>query len=241
MQLVAPTARRRPGYSIVELIFAIAFLTSISAICLAGFVNIFGLFNKAQSVARTQEEARNAIDVIMRDLRNTTSIDGLDMATPGFVTVTPAADLAAVPPAAVIASGTFSRTSPSKDVFCLHQATTGKSVGYVLMRTGTGTATAFRLFRTDGCWDFTRATQLVSQDVWSDTGSTPGVNAQPLPADRRPLRIDKITGGTDGSPVVWQVKLAVHRGNRVPGVTIDGNDDRFSAETVLQGTVNTRE
>lgn len=64
----------RKGYTLVELTLSIAFFTTIITLALTGFIGIFGIYNKAQSLTRTQEEARKAMDTITRDLRLTRSI-----------------------------------------------------------------------------------------------------------------------------------------------------------------------
>jgi type II secretory pathway pseudopilin PulG len=61
--------KRRGGYTLLELTLSIAFYTVIVTIALVGFVGIFGIYNKAQSLTRTQEEARRGIDALSRDLR----------------------------------------------------------------------------------------------------------------------------------------------------------------------------
>lgn len=66
--------RHKQGYTLLELTFSIAFLTVIVTVSLVSFIGIFGIYSKAQSLTRTQEEARKAMDSLTRDLRQTLSI-----------------------------------------------------------------------------------------------------------------------------------------------------------------------
>jgi len=66
--------RHKKGYTLLELTFSIAFLTVIVTVSLVSFIGIFGIYSKAQSLTRTQEEARKAMDSLTRDLRQTLSI-----------------------------------------------------------------------------------------------------------------------------------------------------------------------
>lgn len=64
----------KKGYTLIELTFSIAFLTILVTVSLVSFIGIFGIYSKAQSLTRTQEEARQAMDAITRDLRQTVSV-----------------------------------------------------------------------------------------------------------------------------------------------------------------------
>lgn len=74
--------RHRGGYTLLELTLSIAFYTMIVTIALAGFIGIFGIYNKAQSLTRTQEEARRGIDALTRDLRLTRDVTVGTVAVP---------------------------------------------------------------------------------------------------------------------------------------------------------------
>lgn len=66
--------KKRGGYTLLELTLSIAFYTVIVTIALAGFIGIFGIYNKAQGLTRTQEETRKGMEALVRDLRQTTSL-----------------------------------------------------------------------------------------------------------------------------------------------------------------------
>lgn len=67
-------SRKRTGYTLIELILSMSFLTVIVTVSIVSFIGVFGIYSKAQSLTRTQEEARKAMDSLTRDLRQTLSI-----------------------------------------------------------------------------------------------------------------------------------------------------------------------
>lgn len=138
--MVINTTKRKSkkGYTLVELTFSIALYTSMVMIALIGFISIFGIYNKAQSLTRTQEEARQAMDILTRDLRQTS----------GLLAVTPPADI--LYPYCLDMSG--------RQVGYGLKFLTDKE-HYVLVRSA-GIA--------DACSNFDKATLVTSPDVWSD-------------------------------------------------------------------------
>ncbi|MDQ5944364.1 MAG: hypothetical protein QG658_431 [Patescibacteria group bacterium] len=204
----------RKGYTLIELTFSIAFYTMIVTIALVGFIGIFGIYNKAQSLTRTQEETRKAMDTLTRDLRQTRNLL----------------------PATLMAGQDI------KDSYCLNVS--GQLVGYgikyisdkqqyILVRSSEA--------KTAGqtpCTDYSSAVLVTSSDVWSDKKAPSG----PFPATARPLVIEQVSGSGGTGPVVWQVRAGVFRGVSAP--TMPGFTtvtDQFGAGTMLQSIVVTRE
>ncbi len=221
------------GYTLLELTFAIGLLTFITMTSVAAFVGILGLYNKAQSLVRTQQETRNAIDQLTRDLRQTYTV----------IYRASSVDYQAAMGGAPLRGP----ISNMKDFFCLTSEDTSFQVGYALLwRQSTGN---FHLVRSASCQDFTNVEQTVSLDVWSDKGSgnpvpvdggvseSSAATPAALPMDRRPLVISQITN-TD--PKVWYVRVSTYRGGGLPGTTTF-DLDRFGAQTTLESVITTRQ
>lgn len=133
-------ARSKRGYTLLELTLSIAFYTVIITIALVGFIGIFGIYNKAQSLTRTQEEARHAMDQLTRDLRQTRRLQ--DPGPPGV-------------------------TYGGTEVLLRHCLDTGgQNVAYGLVYITS--RSHYVLARSTACRDFTRAELVTSSDVWSE-------------------------------------------------------------------------
>jgi len=207
---------KRGGYTLLELTFSIALYTAIVLMCLIGFIGIFGIYNKAQSLTRTQEEARKAMDALTRDLRQTIRV---------------------TKPATVVSYG-------ARPVLALHCLDTGgQNVGYGLGYIAS--QNHYVLVRSTNCTDFSQAALVTSPDVWSeklapnlwpDTSTDDGVAP-----DTAPFKISQVatTGGI--GPVVWQVRIGVFRGATAPSKNPTAAvTDQFGAGTMLQSVVISR-
>lgn len=62
-------SKHRSGYTLVELTFSLGIYTALVVSALVGFLGILGIYNKAQSLTRVQQETRKALDIVSRDLR----------------------------------------------------------------------------------------------------------------------------------------------------------------------------
>lgn len=222
------TSHHPQGFTLVEITFSIAFLTMILATVLAGFIGIMGLYNRSQGLGLTADAARNSLNVLTDDLRQTTKVEFFDNsgATDSF-----AGNLNPRP-------APF--TGDTKTFYCL--TTDTRQVGYGLVKNATSGKYHLTRFEgsngANGCSSLERAQQLVGDDLWSD--SNPALPSTP-PNDYRPFVITRANPSLVDDAPVWQVRVSAHRGSRIPGVS--GQEfltDQFSAETTLQTTVLSR-
>lgn len=209
-------AHKRGGYTLLELTFSIALYTAIVLMCLIGFIGIFGIYNKAQSLTRTQEEARKAMDALTRDLRQTIRV---------------------TKPATTVSYG----GQPVLAVHCLD--TGGQNVAYGL---GFVTSrNHYVLVRSTSCTDFSQASLVTSSDVWTEKFAPdlwPDTIADDgNPPDTAPLKISQVATTGGFGPVVWQVRIGVFRGATAPSKNPTAAvTDQFGAGTMLQSVVISR-
>lgn len=208
-------SRKRKGYTLLELTLSIAFYTVIITFALVGFIGIFGIYNKAQSVTRTQEEARRAMDQLTRDLRQTKALRDTSATT------------------------VYYGLKPVLIRRCLDLG--GQNVGYGLVYVTE--RNHYVLARSTDCLDFSKAVLVTSSDVWSekdpvwsDTAGDDGVDPDTAPFKIVPVAT---TGGT--GPIVWQVRIGVFRGASAPSKNAaTAITDQFGAGTMLQSVVVSR-
>jgi|GEM_PF-6214880 len=221
------------GFTLVELTLSIAMYTFISLVAVTSFVGIFGIYNKAQSLTRTQQQARESIDSLIRDLRNTEKVEYF--ATSGVVDSLNAS-ARANPADADALSGSI------RDFYCLTSTTSGFSRGYAALYLAS--TNKYHLIRMNDCTSTKNYELLIGPDTWLDAPSggpgSPGL-LQPCVSgeDLRPLQIKSVVVGSQ--PAIWDVTVAAHRGTRVKCVLgQEGIADQFSAETTLRTIVTTR-
>ncbi len=218
------------GFTLIEITFSIAFLTMILATVLAGFIGIMGLYNRSQGLGLTATAARNSLNTLTEDLRQTTKVEFFS--GPGANDTFGNANPRSAP----------FPSAPIKTFYCLTSDT--RQIGYGLVRNAT--SGRFHLTRfegsngANGCSSLERAQQLVGDDLWSD--SSPSL-PEPPSKDYRPFVITRANANPAlaADAPVWQLRVSVHRGSRIPGVS--GQEfltDQFSAETTLQTTVLSR-
>lgn len=230
------------GYTLIELTLSTAMLTFIAVLAMTSFVGVFGTYNKAQSLTRTQQDTRDAIDQLTRDLRLSYTVDyypGRDT-TYSVTNFNPARSQATVPIAA-------------KDFYCLRNEAGDFEIGYALVYSDV--TRNYNVFRSESCRDYSQAQRLTSPDVWNDKGAKitgapgstdgPAADANDLPgavlsdpSSRRPLIISQVPG-TD--PKVWFVRLSTFKGSTIPGLPSTNLRDPFGAQTTLQSVVTTRQ
>ncbi|QQS27071.1 hypothetical protein IPM44_00610 [bacterium] len=208
--------RSKRGYTLLELTLSIAFFTVIITIALVGFIGIFGIYNKAQSLTRTQEEARKAMDQLTRDLRQTKRLQD-----PGL-------------PSGVDYGG---RTVLARH--CLD--TGGQNVAYGLVFITS--RNHYVLARSTECRNFANAELVTSSDVWSEKDPPwPDTNGDDGTApDTAPFKIVPVatTGGV--GPIVWQARIGVFRGQTAPSKNAAAAiSDQFGAGTMLQSIIISR-
>lgn len=214
MKRLLPTRSKR-GYTLLELTLSIAFYTVIITIALIGFIGIFGIYNKAQSLTRTQEEARKAMDQLTRDLRQTKRLQD-----PG--------------PSGVTYGGV--------EVLARHCLDTGgQNVAYGLVFITS--RNHYVLARSTECRNFINAELVTSSDVWSEKDPLwPDTNSDDGTApDTAPFKIVPVatTGGV--GPIVWQARIGVFRGQTAPSKNAAAAiSDQFGAGTMLQSIIISR-
>lgn len=137
------THTNRRGYTLIELMFSIAFLSALVLGATLSFVNILGLYNRAQGLTRTQSAARDAISVLSRDLGHTSEIE--------------------------VKNGPLATTGASTNtVTCLKDDRGGVDRGYALLQMSDGKA---HLARLQSCSSLTDYQLLVPSPVWSTSVS----------------------------------------------------------------------
>lgn len=204
--------RTQQGYTLLELTFSIAFYTMIVTTALIGFIGIFGIYNKAQSITRTQEEARKAMDTLTRDLRQTNNL----------LAVTPEAGQP------ILANSSYCLNVGGQQVGYGLKLLTDKN-HYVLVRSSTAPPGK------SPCQNYDQAALVTSSDVWTDKDPF-------FPPTSDPFVIDQVSGTGGIGPVVWQVRFGVYRGVSAPTMSnFSVATDQFGAGTMLQSIVTSRE
>ena len=207
--------RTHKGYTLIELTFSITFYTMIVTTALIGFIGIFGIYNKAQSITRTQEEARKGMDTLTRDLRQTNNL------------------LSVVPEGGqpILAGSSYCLNVGGQQVGYGLKLLSDKN-HYVLVRSSTAPDSK------SPCQNYDQAVLVTSSDVWSDKPAPIG----PFPATARPFVLEQVSGSGGTGPVVWQVRFGVFRGVRAPTMAgFSPATDQFGAGTMLQSIVASRE
>ncbi|MBP9827266.1 type II secretion system protein [Candidatus Saccharibacteria bacterium] len=251
---------RQQGYTLIEIIFSISFLSFITMLAILSYISIFGLFNKSQSLTRTQTVARDAMEVVTTDLRDIDRVEyyNLESAIP-----TP------ISRAGVIG---FGAANTAIDLYCLTNKS-GGAFGYGLFLSDQ--TNRYHLIRTNGCWNLQSRTLLAPLDTWTDSWDSPSsVFDGPLPNTRRPFVIDNAycaSAISASSPVrgvatspnevtcpeaadlprLWRVRVSSYRGIRIPGVNNDATiagtynqqtlTDPYSSDTTLETIVSPRD
>lgn len=231
----------RPGFTLIELSFSLAFYTTIVTIALATFLGILGVYSRAQNLTRTQTVARSTLDTLIKDLRTAQNVRHYALYnsndTETGTLVNPIRDI------------NENLRYYARDYWCITSDTNQR--GYVnLWNASIG---RFQLVRmANGCNTFKGYEQLVDNDVWSDTTSNPGNpgNTRSDAPGERSLKIDPVTNKDyrglvinrigDSDPAVWEVQVSAYSGKRVPPET-SNLLDQFSASTTLKTVVSTRE
>ena len=211
--------KARRGFTLVELTFSIAFLTVLAFGSTITFVYILGVYNKAQSLTRTQAAARQSMDALVRDLRLTDAV--IPRSLVGFKN-----------------AYCLSKSDGSTTLYALRLSSTGK---YQLVRYSIGCNASIPVA--------IAATQpyeqLVAGDLWSDDGTLPVEYAALViqPADSRCPTVN--TAGCPTTVPIWLVRTSVFRGasvaGKIPGTASADVKDTFGAGTTLQSTVSTRD
>ncbi|MCC7543149.1 hypothetical protein IT415_00330 [bacterium] len=142
------TSSKRSGFTLIELTFSIAFLSMLALGATISFVNIIGIYNRAQGLTRTQDAARNAMDALSRDLVRTTD-----------VLTTPAPTLA--PVAGVSGVARF---------HCLRDSEGASERGYALLRLADN---RFHLARLQNCSTLANYQLLAPLPTWSTSTASP--------------------------------------------------------------------
>lgn len=69
--------RAKKAFTLIELVLSLSIYTSLLVIALIGILGIFGIYNKTQGLTRSQQSARGALDVLIRDLRETKVVEDI--------------------------------------------------------------------------------------------------------------------------------------------------------------------
>lgn len=248
-QRIHPQKQHPAGFTLIEITFSIAFLSMMMVSVLAGFLGVLSLYNQAQGLGRTADNARSSMSVLVSDLRQTTKVEywpnGTDVTAKDTFMYPDTTTLVNANPRVFPAASQSLRNS-IKDFYCLSSDT--RQIGYALLYNNN--TRKFHLARfagaagADGCSSFTKVEYLVDADLWSDGGGSNTVTPDSTalarsPKDYRPFQISKLTRDVS-APAVWQVKVGVHRGTYIPGTTSNLITDQFSASTTFQTIVDAR-
>lgn len=228
--------RPRKGFTLLELTLAMAFLTMIALGATATFIYILGVYNKSQSLIRTQSAARSSMDTLVKDLRLTGTVFPISTYPAGY-----------------------------KQGYCLVRNDGSLNVLYVLRKSSVNNryqlirSPANCRNITGSTWTITNVNQpyeqLVEGDLWSDDDTTdlsgtvtPGLDGyRPFIITPADSRCNPAIGAAScpTTAQVWAARISVFRGasvpGKIPGTSTADLKDQFAASTTLQTTVTTRD
>lgn len=147
MKIISTLHRRRSGYTLIELMFSIAFLSALVLGATISFVNILGIYNRAQGLTRTQDAARDSLDTISRDLVHTTD----------YITT----------PAPSLSDG----ITDISDFYCLRDIEGASEKGYALLQLSDRN---YHLARLQDCSSTANYQLLVPSPTWSKSTTIAG-------------------------------------------------------------------
>lgn len=197
----------RPGFTLVELLFSISFLAALVLGATISYVNILGIYNRAQGLTRTQTAARSAMDTLTRDLSRTDAVQAPTDATPPPVPVDRPNGVTGV-----------------RDYHCLVDSRSNIRRAYALLSLSSDNN--WHLARMQDCTSLNNYQVLIDSPTWSDTAAGTGCEV---------LTISDSTRGTNAQPKVWEVTVRASHGLRNPCGPADANlGDTLAASTILR-------